>query len=56
MASVVCNSANGCGDASVHKILMDIQTTTNWVNNFEHNAVLTYLFKKTGIDWLVTGK
>ena len=50
MAFVGGNSVEGCSDTSVHKILVYIQATTDGVNDFEHNTVLSYVFEKTDID------
>ena len=50
MAFVGGNSVDRCNDTSVHKILVYVQATTNGVNDFEHNTVLSYVFEKTGID------
>ena len=56
MTFVGSNSVLGGGYTSVHKILVYVQATTNGVNDFEHNTVLSYVFEKTGIDWQLTEK
>lgn len=50
MAFVGSNSVFGSGYTSIYKILVYVQTTTDGVNDFEYNTVLSYVFEKTGID------
>ena len=44
------DSVFGCCDTGVNKILVNVKTTTNWVNDSKHNTFLSFEIEKTGID------
>ena len=50
MTFVSGNSVLGCSDTSVNKVSVDIQSTTDRVNDFEHNTVLSVEFEEADID------
>ena len=50
MTFVGSNSVFGGCDAAVDKIPMNIQSTADRMNDFEHNTVISFVFEKTGID------
>ena len=45
--SVFCGS-----DAGLNEVVVDIQSTTNRIYDFQHNTIVSKIFEKTGIDWI----
>ena len=56
MAFIGSDSVFGSGNTSVNEVPVDIQSTADRVNDFEHNTVLSKMFEKAGIDWLLIEK